>query len=67
MTKRKSWSIFKRFVSDRTAVLLSPFPSPSRLDSFRGIEVRFHRNREAVLAYVSRHLAPTREPAHNHG
>ncbi len=35
--QRRPWSSFRRFEVDRRGVLLSPFPRPSRLDSFRGM------------------------------
>jgi hypothetical protein len=52
VTRRFTWDQFRSFYPDRNGVLLSPFPVPSRLENFRGLFVRFSRNREAVLAIV---------------
>lgn len=37
LTQRYPWKRFRRVVCDRNGLLLSPFPEPHRLDSFRGI------------------------------
>lgn len=52
VTRRFTWSQFRSYYPDRNGVLLSPFPKPSRLENFRGLFVRFHGNREAVMAVV---------------
>lgn len=52
VTRRFKWDQFRSFYPDRNGVLLSPFPAPSRLENFRGLFVRFSRNREQVLDVV---------------
>lgn len=53
----RPWSTYRSYWPDRNGVLLSPFPSRSRLENFRGLFVRFDNNREEVLAFVRRHVA----------
>lgn len=45
----KSWEAFQRCEIGPKGLFLSPFPTPSRLDNFRGLYVRFGRHREEVL------------------
>jgi hypothetical protein len=58
VTRRFTWSQFRSYYPDRNGVLLSPFPRPSRLENFRGLFVRFHGNREAVMAVVHERIPP---------
>ena len=51
-TIHKSWSQFRSFYPDKNGVLLSPFPGPSRLESFRGIFLIFDRNRDQVVEFI---------------
>jgi hypothetical protein len=51
-SRRRTWAQLKSFYADHNGVLLSPFARPSRLDTFRGIYVRFADNRERIMAYV---------------
>ena len=53
-TKRKRWVEFKSFWVDRHGVLLSPFARRSRLESFRGLYIRFSANRDEVVEFVRR-------------
>jgi hypothetical protein len=50
--REREWSAFKSFYVDKNGVLLSPFPKPSRLENFRGIYVRFDRNKDQVVDFV---------------
>lgn len=54
--QRRPWSAFRRFHVDRRGVLLSPFATPSRLDSFRGMYLLTdaHVDVEPVLRSVLR-------------
>lgn len=54
--RQKNWADIKRLSSDRKGVLLSPFPFPSRLESFRGLYLRFSGNRAEVLDFLARHV-----------
>lgn len=51
-TKEKEWSAFRSFYVDKNGVLLSPFERPSRLENFRGLYVKFHKNKEEVVDFV---------------
>jgi len=51
-TIKKEWSVYRNFYPDPNGVLLSPFSTPSRLENFRGIYLRFGDNRREVLAYL---------------
>ena len=48
----KPWDTFRSFYADNRGVLLSPFATPSRLENFRGVYVRFGANRAEVLGFI---------------
>lgn len=48
----KSWTLYRSYYPDKNGVLLSPFPRPSRLESFRGVYIRFAGNKEEVLGFI---------------
>ena len=48
----RDWSSFKSFYPDKKGVLISPFSTPSRLENFRGLYVRFDDNRSEVLNFI---------------
>lgn len=55
--KRRPWDYFHSYYADRLGVMLSTFTYPSRLDSFRGVNLRFARdNRDDVVAFVATRL-----------
>lgn len=58
ISQTRKWSEFRSFYPDKNGVLMSPFALPSRLENFRGMYLRFERNREQVLAIVSAKIAP---------
>lgn len=51
-TVKKEWSTYRSYYPDPNGVLLSPFSTPSRLENFRGMYLRFGNNRGEVLAYL---------------
>ncbi len=53
-TKRRKWEEFKSFWVDNHGVLLSPFEKRSRLESFRGLYIRFADNRDEVVEFIQR-------------
>ncbi len=53
-TRRRRWGEFKSFWVDRHGVLLSPFKGRSRLESFRGLYIRFSNNRDKVVSFIQR-------------
>lgn len=55
--QNKNWGDYKSFSVDTHGIFLSPFSKPSRLENFRGIYLRFHKNRDEVVAFVKRMLA----------
>ena len=50
--RQREWSAFRSFYVDKNGVLLSPFAKPSRLENFRGVYVRFSRNKDQVVDFV---------------
>lgn len=55
--KRRPWDYFHSYYADRLGVMLSTFTYASRLDSFRGVNLRFARgNRDDVVAFVAARL-----------
>jgi len=51
-TRRLRWAQVRRVVAQRGGVFLSPFAAPSRLDSFRGMFLRFAGNGDEVTGFV---------------
>jgi hypothetical protein len=57
VARRRPWDYFHSYYADRLGVMLSTFSYPSRLDSFRGMNLRFAGgNRDAVVAFVAARL-----------
>jgi len=56
--KFRPWDFFHSYYADKMGVMLSTFTFPSRLDTFRGTNLRFSRgaDAEAVLAFVAGRL-----------
>ena len=50
--KEKKWEMFRSYYVDKNGVLLSPFDKPSRLENFRGLYIRFDRNKDQVVDFV---------------
>ncbi len=50
--REREWNAFRSFYVDKNGVLLSPFAKPSRLENFRGVYVRFNRNKDQVVEFV---------------
>jgi len=59
--QRKKWEYFKTFYVDHNGIFLSPFDKPSRLENYRGLYVRFHKNRDEVLQFVKTTMGQTDE------
>lgn len=55
-TFSKKWDFFKSYYPDKNGVLLSPFPSPSRLENFRGVYIKFDNNKTEVLGFIGRKI-----------
>jgi len=54
-TQRMVWDDVQRVLVHREGIHLSPFPKPSRLDSFRGVFLRFAANADEVTRVVERY------------
>ena len=52
----RPWSEVRAIYPHRDGVHLSPFASPSPLDPFRGMFVRFASNRQEVIEFCERHV-----------
>jgi hypothetical protein len=48
----KEWAQYRSYYVDKNGVLLSPFAGPSRLENFRGLFIRFARNKDQVMEIV---------------
>lgn len=60
--KNQPWSYFHSYYADKLGVMLSTFSYPSRLDPFRGYNLRFGGgNRREVIAFVDAHLPHAEE------
>jgi len=55
--RRRGWDYFRSYYADTTGVMLSTFTYASRLDSFRGMNLRFSKeNRDEVIGFVKKYL-----------
>lgn len=52
----RQWNSFKSYYPDRNGVLLSPFSSPTRLENFRGVYIRFENNRSEVVDFIEKKI-----------
>ena len=52
----RKWNEFRRVDARSNGLFLSPFSRPTRLDSFRGFFLPFHKNRDQTLYYVQHHV-----------
>jgi hypothetical protein len=55
--RRRGWDFFRSYYADDIGIMLSTFTYASRLDSFRGMNLRFSKeNREAVIGFIKERL-----------
>jgi hypothetical protein len=55
--RKRDWDYFRSYYADRMGVMLSTFTYASRLDSFRGMNLRVSDdNREEVVDFLKRYL-----------
>ena len=54
--QRRPWAEFRRADEHRDGIFLRPSARPGRLDSFRGVFLRFNKNREDVARFVRCHV-----------
>ena len=57
LKQRRSWAEFRRADEHRDGIFLRPSARLGRLDSFRGVFLRFDQNREEVAHFVRCHVA----------
>ena len=55
-SRMRAWEQIRRADHRRDGIFLSPFPRPSRLDSFQGIYLRFHHNQDQIKDFVQAHV-----------
>jgi len=51
-SKKRNWSVLKKHYVGQKGVHLSPYPRPSRLESFRGVYLPFGGKREEILNFI---------------
>ena len=56
LKQRRSWAEFRRADEQQEGIFLAPSTHPGRLDSFRGVFLRFDHNREEVARFVRCHV-----------
>lgn len=54
----RTWKQVKSVIPDGHGVLLSPFPTPTRLAKFRGLSLQFSGNRKEVLEFIRTRTEP---------
>lgn len=59
----KEWTQYRSYYEDKNGVLLSPFVRQSRLETFRGIYIRFAGNRDEVMDVVKSKIKKIEDPA----
>jgi len=55
-TKKKRWDYFSSYYQDRNGILLSPFKSRSRLESFRGIYLIANNNKPQIEEFIKQYI-----------
>ena len=66
--RTRGWEQFNSYYDDKLGVMLSTFTYPSRLDSFRGVNLRWGPyNRDAILAFVAARLPRAEKPGRRRG
>ena len=60
-TQKRPWSYFRRFEVDPRGILISPFKTPSRLDSFRGMYLLTTEDREELISIIESRVGAERE------
>lgn len=56
VSRRRAWSDFRRADGVKGGVFLSPFASPSRMDSYRGLFLLCGNNKPEVLEFVRKRI-----------
>ena len=56
LKQRRLWVEFRRADEHQDGIFLRPSARPGRLDSFRGVFLRFDQNREEVARFVRCHV-----------
>jgi hypothetical protein len=56
--RHRRWEALRSYNADGRGVTLSPYTRPSWLESYRGLRLLFHRNRDQVLKRVAARLEP---------
>lgn len=54
--KLYEWKHFRSFYIDENGVLMSPFSSPSRLENFRGIYVRYGDKKKEIIELIKSYM-----------
>lgn len=54
----RPWVVFRGFYYDKNGVQLTPFSYPSRLDTYRGLFLKFKDNKDEVVEFIKKHLSP---------
>ena len=54
--KKYKWSHFKSYYIDNKGILLSPFAKPTRLENYRGLYVRYGKEKERVIAEIEKYM-----------
>lgn len=61
----KKWSNLRSYYTDKRGVLISPFTRPSRLETFRGIYLRFDQEkREEILSLIDTYISSQQQEDH---
>ncbi len=59
--KTYKWSHFKSYYKDNKGILLSPFSSPTRLENYRGLYVRYGKYRDRVTEEIEKYMSNNKE------
>ena len=57
--RRFIWEKYRRYEACPHGLFLSPFPSPNRLDNFRGLYLLYGKKRNEVIKFVKNRLQTT--------
>ena len=67
--RSKPWTAFHSYYVDKNGILLSPFETPSRLENFRGVYIRFGNiDKMEIIDFIKQRMGEgaKRQEGHTH-
>lgn len=52
-TIKREWNYYRGYYIDKNGILLTPFSVPNRLENFRGVFIKYDKNKkDEIIAYI---------------